>query len=351
MELTRTTNRRSWGLAVIVFIAGLLILEIILRTFVYKIPENAINDADWGHEAAKDTYFFQATEGYGLTHYIENGEIATPFTGGSSIVVMGDSFTEGLQVNDDEKYASISEKILRERGYEVDIHNLGSSGLRVPDHIYRFDKIKEEYKPEIVVLQIDYANFLSDQNFNENQRNYFVEQPDGTLKLQHKSIPVRPAPYLLTLINRSTSLVGYGYNRLLDIKSKILRTYTAPDNIASNVINGSILENKVLLAKISLLEKEFAGEKVIIILASPFPTLRNGIMIMEDPRYNDLVTLFQRASGWEVVDPSAKFMELYHKGRFPSGFNNSSLGEGHWNIDGHAIVGTLLADALEKILQ
>jgi hypothetical protein len=93
--------------------------------------------------------YVRGTEGFGVTCYFANSEIGTPYRGpeGESIVVLGDSYTEATQVSNAEKYVSVTETMLRERGYNVDLHNLGDSNRALADFVYLAPAVNQTYAP------------------------------------------------------------------------------------------------------------------------------------------------------------------------------------------------------------
>src|SRR5512143_2260774 len=115
--------------------AFLLILELVVRLFVIRLPYQ--RDVPYrGYVPVDNSTAIWGIEGYGTTHYLSNGEIATPDQTGTPVVILGDSFTEALQVNDKEKYVSVAETILHQRGIQADLHNLGASGRSLADYVY-----------------------------------------------------------------------------------------------------------------------------------------------------------------------------------------------------------------------
>ena len=84
------------------------------------------------------------------------------------ILMLGDSFTFGFPVRDEETFSSLIERGLKERGYPVEVINGGVSGyspvleyLSLRDQFLRFD-------PDLVVLWYDRADLQDDALFEKN---------------------------------------------------------------------------------------------------------------------------------------------------------------------------------------
>jgi len=69
------------------------------------------------------------------------------------VVVIGDSHTEALQVDDAAKFVSVAETELRRRWQLIDLDNLGFSG-RIADYIRLGPAVMSRYRPVAVVIQL-----------------------------------------------------------------------------------------------------------------------------------------------------------------------------------------------------
>jgi len=117
-------------------------------------------------------------EGKGYTHHFnEYGYISKhPCTekrlGTLRIVGLGDSFTEGAMVNDDETYLSILENVLqRSISRKLEIFNLGVSGYDLDQYMQRTPEALR-LKPDILIVGIlpnDFFMDLSLEAINKQQ--------------------------------------------------------------------------------------------------------------------------------------------------------------------------------------
>jgi len=74
-----------------------------------------------------------------------------PAPGVFRIVVLGDSYTMGQGVAEDETYAAVAGRLLSQRGRPVEVINLGVSGLAIRHSIRRLIKPGLGYHPDLVV--------------------------------------------------------------------------------------------------------------------------------------------------------------------------------------------------------
>ena len=132
----------------------LLMLEVFIRIFLIKspymhfVPELGVVPVDnsvsvWG------------VEGYGVTRFLANGEISTPQDSGDyRWLSWAIPIRKRLQVHDDQKFVSVAESILHERGQEMNLRNLGASGRCIADYVYIAPFVNRTYAPDVIVLQV-----------------------------------------------------------------------------------------------------------------------------------------------------------------------------------------------------
>jgi hypothetical protein len=342
----------------------LFMLEVFIRIFVIKspylhfVPELGVVPVDnsiavWG------------VEGYGVTHYLANGEIVTPQDSGISVVVLGDSYTEALQVHDDEKYVSVAESILHERGYEMNLHNLGASGRCMADYVYIAPFVQRTYSPDIVVLQVSETDFM--ESMDVSRQNFFTIN-ESSVELTHNenyyvfNLDLRNALYSTGL----GSLANYKLTPV--IKEQRLRLAraaaaqpaeqdaTTDETLTSGDLNGlelkpTVFNSTMVQAQVNSLKKAYPNVKLVFFLIPNTPVVQNDIPVLSDDSDNVLVDMLNGLSDVSMVlYPQEEFVQLYTVQRkFPRGFFNTLPGVGHLNSDGNYTAGAALADHLEGI--
>jgi lysophospholipase L1-like esterase len=77
------------------------------------------------------------------------------------ILTIGDSFTLGYEVNQNETYSVIVEKYLKQQGINVEVINAGVSGFSTAEELVFFKEEGIKYNPDILILGF-YENDLDD---------------------------------------------------------------------------------------------------------------------------------------------------------------------------------------------
>jgi hypothetical protein len=134
-------------------------------------------------------------------------------TSGPPILAVGDSFTVGYAVNDDETWPAELERRLRRR-----VLNGGVHGYGLDQAVLRAERLAEKFHPAVVVLgfiahDIDRTGLAV--KFS-TRKPFFVVQPDG-LELRNVPVPETPIPGPQTWPRR---ILGYSY--LLDFTMRRL---------------------------------------------------------------------------------------------------------------------------------
>lgn len=326
------------GLWTLLALAG---VEMFLRIALYSPGITYVVDPDLGKTPTAGNVVVWGVEGHGVTHYVATGEIATPYTGGRNVVVLGDSHTEAFQVDDGRNYVSVAERLLREHGLEMDLHNLGFSGATLADFVSMAPVVRRRYAPELVVVQIGQSDFGS-EGFDTTRMNHFVLHGDS-LQLV-RTPPVDSAPAQGRWLRRRLALVNYGYFRYDKIHAKIAAGHAAGGDAA----RVARMPDTTLL-QLQALRDAYAGLRVMVLVLPDVPKISEHQIVSDDAEYAALVETVRGVSTWAVVDPLSGFRSLAAQRRLPRGFANTLPGDGHLNADGHAVIGARLAAQIESL--
>jgi len=344
----------------------LLMLEVFIRIFVIKSPylhfisELGIVPLDY-------SVAVWGVEGYGVTHYLENGEIITPRDSGLSVVVLGDSYTEALQVHDDQKYVSVAENILHERGQEMNLHNLGASGRCIADYVFIAPFVNRTYSPEVIVLQVSETDFM--ESMDVSRQNYFAVR-GNSIDL------VRNENYYVFDLDLRNMLYGTGLGSLANYKltpvikeqrlrlAKAAASQTAEDFNDTSTSGGSVSEGSnaaelnpavfnsaMVQAQVNSLKQAYPYAKLVFFLIPNTPVVKGDILALRDDSGDLLAETLDGLSDLPMmVYPQEEFVQLYTmQKKLPRGFFNTLPGVGHLNSDGNFAAGVALADYLEGI--
>ena len=136
---------------------ALFIGEGLIRTFMPQILMTPRFDfrEDIGLINFSDVVMEHRIPGQETLYYTVNqeryrGEVITPEFNGDKIVVLGDSFTFGIGVQDDETYSHVLDQNLKGK---MKVVNLGNSGWGLTHQINRYLTYGKKLKPKMVVLQ------------------------------------------------------------------------------------------------------------------------------------------------------------------------------------------------------
>jgi hypothetical protein len=230
----------------LVIITTLLLAEITVRIFApQSIVPRFVESAPWGirkvianvdatHQTDEYRYRYRTnSQGFrGTKEYSLN-----PKEGVYRIVVQGDSVTLGYGVKDNETYSQVIEDMLRKKGINAEVINMGVSGFGTAEELIQFNNVAKKYKPNLVIL----GYFQNDDKNNHVSKLYEVK--DGTL--QRKSEEFQPGIYFR---DRISSIPFYNFlsqnSHLLTFFRNYFSSYIwrqlseqVPDNVKSKKSN------------------------------------------------------------------------------------------------------------------
>ncbi|MEW5939059.1 MAG: hypothetical protein AB1750_05315 [Chloroflexota bacterium] len=338
----KLTRAQYWTRTLLWFALLLLALELFSRFVMFKAPTR-IEDSVWGTVPPDNSCYTRGTEGFGVTCYFAKSEIGTPFRGQAetSIVVLGDSYTESTQVSNDRKYVSLAETSLRERGYDVDLHNLGDSNRILADFVYLAPAVIETYSPQIVVVQTNPLGLRD--SLNPRRKNHFAANADGSLQLVHRDLGEENL--LLRNLALSSGLATFSafrWNRVMDTFQPAAEEDNRPSATSEQIE-----------AEIQLLFSAYPESKIVLLIMPNVPELTvTGELVWDNPEDDALLAALSVVEDLTVIYPAEAFRELYDSQYiFPRGFENSLPNVGHLNRYGHIAVAETLANALEALLK
>lgn len=324
----------------ILFLAG---TELFMRLLlVSSLPLNILRKGNvfdvWG------------IEGYGITRYLPDAEIRTPFDRGDySVVVLGNSFTMARQVMDWQSYASVAETRLNENGFQADIHNLGINGLTLPSYIARSSFVLERYKPDIIVVQVSSGDFLSTGFQAAMRGGHFEHTADGGIVLAQPPSSDFLLPEQMESEITSANILDYssiyGY---LSYKKRA----TAPAE-QSDVAPGQYDETEIIAQELQLFANAYGDTPIVFIVIPSNINFRKRLPYYKNSERDELIinSITQNYPDWKVIYPAQEFNQLLSMRYAPRGFNNAEPFQGHLNANGHRVVGELLAQVLESMLK
>ena len=323
-----------------VFVAGCLAFLVLnLFTCLYRggLPSIADETMSTPVRYVPNTYFSLMTEGISIGVYDKNGyNNAYPAEEVIDYLCLGSSQMEAKEVMPNQNLVySLNEK-LNSGGNAGYAYNIGISGEHLPACISRLEYAIKTYCPQKAVIietgELDFPQEEIDEALEEVKVGSLLYSYSGGIMGL-----VRKLPY-----------VRLAYIQLAAMRG--LKSTETDDSIQIN--KSSEFDRASYTARITpLMEKatENAGGLPIIIFYHP------GIAIHQDGSISTngdstIIHLFQEVceeNGIYFLDMSDRFQQEYEESyTLPYGFANTSVGSGHLNKYGHAMI----ADELYKLI-
>lgn len=169
----------------------LALLELGLRVVGYHNPRFSERDDQLGTARIPGVEFVYTDEGRGHVRIndagFRDGNWSVPKPADTlRIAILGDSYVEALQVEEDERFSEIAERLLDRSavagGKRVQVMNFGVSGFSTAQELLTLRHRVWSYSPDLVVLAITPANDVRN-NYKpleqDNGRPYFVVDEGG----------------------------------------------------------------------------------------------------------------------------------------------------------------------------
>ncbi|MGC4079577.1 MAG: hypothetical protein QM702_21550 [Rubrivivax sp.] len=282
-----------------------------------------------------------AVEGNGTGHYDATGVRRAGGGQGPTVLVVGDSFTEALHVDDDETFVARAESEAQRAGAPCRLLNVGIAGERTPIYVEHAPVYLARYSPSWTVVVLDSGDLTTDM-FVQNAT-YFSGGMNGE-PLELHPVPVagqgvsarwRQAKTNSALLQR-TALQGVGFMAAVQ-GTRLFRSGTEvpaapPPNPADYPVAGA-------------LDALFAAydERLTVVYLSQFKE-RSQVDAVEETAMAHC-----RAKRRSCVALREEFPAFFQTGGAPYGHPNKGFNVGHLNAVGHAAVGRVLARELKRI--
>ncbi|MFH1502036.1 MAG: GDSL-type esterase/lipase family protein [Candidatus Eisenbacteria bacterium] len=258
------------------------------------------------------------------------------------ILVLGDSFTIGYEVQQQETYSAVLERCLRKRGLEVEVLNAGMSGSSTAEELVFFEQEGLRYDPDIVVIGF-YWNDLQD-----NLKANLYRLDDGELKLN--ATEYVPA---VRIRNRLNAIPLYGW---LSQRSYF---HNYLNNVATEYFKKAMLkENMAALERSSGLEpadienyKNELGRALVSRITEIAHAHGAGVVLLDIASW-DLESSFPWSGDGDVgtvadvyVDTAPLLAE--YEGLAPL---RAPHGHGHWSPLSHLVAGVELGRVIAELM-
>jgi lysophospholipase L1-like esterase len=256
------------------------------------------------------------------------------------VLVIGDSYTEALQVNDDQAYVAVAERILAAQK-PVRLLNTGVASHSPADYIVEAASDRKRLQPAWVVIELN-ADDLGRDAFLPDKVHF--REDGNALKL------VVPAwrsygwiTRILGNLRERSALINYAVGRI-DIARQMPSgpPWFRAGSASKAPVAAAAQVSYPIEAELKQMQAAY-GNRITFL----FLPLFDKPVEKEEIRFD----LYCRTANVSCVNFRASFDEFRRNGTAPCGFPNSRFAGGHLNPAGHAAVARLLASELRRLQQ
>jgi hypothetical protein len=282
-------------------------------------------------------------EGNGVSHFELHGVRSNgTLRVGQPVLVLGDSMTEALQVDDGDTYSAVLERKMAPRFCML---NAGVSGASLGRYIALAPAYRELFRPRWTIVQFDISDFRdswipSDSHFVRDVRT-------GRLVV----VPVRTAGQggaLRLLIRRMRAESAFLQNSVLQLVA-LASEWSAwrPFRNGAAVTSRSATDLQLppIEEELEQLEDAFQGRVTLLLL--PHEGAYGQHQSREQLAFGEICARRK----WSCPHAETAFSSLEKARQTAFGFPNSGYNQGHLNKLGHTTVADLLAVEFERLEQ
>lgn len=384
-------SKKNWINKSVLLIAGLLvsivISEILLRIIGFSYHNFQDRDDLIGRKPSPNAEGWFQREGKAYVKINSDGWRDYEYSKRKPnnvmrIAVLGDSFTEALQIDIENTFWSIIEQELNScqafGNKKVEVVNFGVSGYGTDQEILTLRHHVWKYSPDIVLLAFYTGNDIRNNSkiLEPHKLKPFFVFHENKLVLDNSFLN-HPTYIWKTGFFWSNLRYLYRYSRILQLLTKFSDQYNS--NVVDDNLNNQLqfddLYHNIFLPPtnndwqqawtitedlLMMIRDEVEGKNARFVLV----TLSNDIQVHPDPKYrkrfmenygiNDLfypdrrIKLLGKKENIEFLLLAPVFQEYAERNHiFLHGVINSEpSGLGHWNINAHRLAGEIIAEYL-----
>lgn len=276
-----------------------------------------------------ETVIHRLNEGWGVSHWVADGSRRLPTQStGKRVLVIGDSFAEAVQVNDDEVFSA--------RLNDVTAVNIGRSSHSIADYVTFARDYMPLYHPDWTIVEIG-TDDLTDDAFNREKTHF-----DAALNVIVVKGRIGVWSRRLGYIREKSTAVDYGVSRwgMYRQAARMPPLFRAADEQSVGSPRGQSVTFPPIEDEVTALLRSYRGRVTLLFI----------------PRWNSARDEVERRlfsqcarEGLSCVNLRTTFPEFIERGDAPFGFPNSRFGEGHMNARGHAAAAALLNVELTRL--
>lgn len=267
------------------------------------------------------------------------------------IAVIGDSFIEALQVDNDKKYPFLLHDMLKS---EYEVYGFGISGAPLSQYLNISRYVNRHFNPDIIIINVVFNDFDESIHQLTPGKNWFLKVSVNQEGLVTETIPVTkndlPQYKLWKRILYKSALFRYLYLNLHIKDMQQIKLTRSKENFEANVKVDDIKVNKELIFKgidyiVKTIRNENKEKRIIFVLDGIRDniyknTLNQSGLLWIREMMDELCKKYQI----EYIDLTPRMEQEYinnHK-KFEFGIDN------HWNEYGHKFVANVLYEYLNR---
>lgn len=338
--------RRSAALwrTVLGVVLALVLFELLLRPFpgqVLRFDTRPVHEDRLDAPVLTVPYHL---EGFSTAHFTPSrarltGNAVVP--GAPFVVLVGDSYVEALQVQDEQTMGSVLERTSRSRQRPVNVRQYGFSGDSPAHYALMADEILETWKPQMVCVVVNADDFTQDALTNHWAEMKLHGNQPPTISVADEGWSREMRVRITAKLQHSGLLYALAQRTVLDILPTFNRN-PPPDAKAASVEEA--VDPAVIKATVQALKDAYGSHLMVLLIQNP------GISGGTTPtRLETILSTSCAEQGVDCVMTREAFANLRdHRQELGFGFSNTLPGAGHINVVGHQLVGELIWAEYQK---
>jgi lysophospholipase L1-like esterase len=322
---------------------ALIAMELVVRQ-VYHVP--VAFEPGFGKIIRPGATVRWWKEGHGESHWTRFGirRREAPDLSKSSVLVLGNSYVEALQVDDDEVFTSILEERLQRDGVATTVLNAGRSGASAADYAALASRNRGLFRPRWTVVQVmpDDLGALA----WAPGRNHFAYDESGRLVARARPVSDggRLHSWLAPWVNR-VMLIVYGTYRIAEFKHAAAAEPPLFRAASSQPAPATRTLDHPIEAELDLIAASY-DRRVTFLFIPAFDFLSPlAVTSATETRFE----AHCREVSLSCVSLRPGYPGLVRRGLSPFGFGNSGFNNGHLNEEGHRLAADVLTAELERL--
>lgn len=314
------------------------------------MPSTQQYDSKLGYTNIPHSTFIESQEGFSKTTFNSLGfnDFEPIHKKDRKIFVVGDSYTEAVQVDKSLGYTSILENIISDEA--TDVIKLARDSFMPFHYPIITDRYYDRFKPNLTIVQFasHTVSDLYEDNVNLNFDNdgeiidYSIQASSSDQSKESIRIIINNSALAYYLLKKYKYLIVQSLDRVKSIVSSSTKKEPSVKRVSKKDIPAS--EH---IKRISYVLNNIKGQVVCIYLPSPSITYEDSA---HNSRIRDIIKEASYQTNTAFIDFSDVFKHYYtDNNKTLNGFSNSKPGTGHLNYRGHELVAQHLHAQLSKM--